>query len=140
MWGKRIYEYSNDRIMPNGLDCSGFISWCLLNGGYDPGDIGAGPNYGYKVLTDLGKSQKINMALLTSGKIKAGDLIGYDGHIGIIIAVEDGYITVADTILYERGVCATRYSYNSLIYNSGFTHIYDMDDYYNKDGNYSNIW
>lgn len=140
MWGKYITEYSNERIMPNGLDCSGFISWCLYNGGFDPGDIGAGPNYGYKVLTDLGKSQRINMSLLKSGKVKVGDLIGWEGHIGIIIGIEDGYITVADTILYERGVCATRYSYNSLIYSSGFTHVYDMKNYYKKDGKLENMW
>ena len=80
------------------------------------------------------------MSLLKSGKVKVGDLIGCEGHIGIIIGIEDGYITVADTILYERGVCATRYSYSSLIYSSGFTHIYDMENYYKKDGKLENMW
>lgn len=28
--------------MSNGLDCSGFVSWVLLNAGYNPGDLGAG--------------------------------------------------------------------------------------------------
>ena len=140
MWGKYIMEYSNDRVMPNGLDCSGFVSWAILNGGFNCGDIGAGPTYGYHVLTDLGKSQRITMNLLKSGNVKAGDLIGYDGHIGIIIGVEEGYIYVADTILYTRGVCATKYSYSELIYESGFTHIYDMSQYYKQDGNYTNMW
>lgn len=140
MWGKYINEYSNERVMPNGLDCSGFVSWAIFNGGFNCGDIGAGPNYGYDVLTDLGKSQRITMNLLKSGSVKAGDLIGYDGHIGIIIGIDKENVYVADTILYTRGVCATKYSFNDLIYNSGFTHIYDMSDYYKEDGNYTNMW
>ena len=34
--------------MPNGLDCSGFVTWSLYNSGLDVGDIGAGINDKYK--------------------------------------------------------------------------------------------
>ena len=139
MWGGYLNEYSNDAIRPNGLDCSGFVSWCLYNGGFDPKDVGAGPNFGYLVLTDYGKSQLITFELLNSGKVKSGDLIGYSGHIGIIIGVEDGNVYVADSISYSRGVCVTKYTYSQLVYGD-FTHIYDMSEYYIEDGNYTPMW
>ena len=140
-WGQYLIEYSeNNRLMKNGLDCSGFVVWCIYNGGFDPGDRGAGPNPGDEDIIDLGKSQRITLKLLKSGKVKAGDLIGQEGHIGIIIGVEKGHITVADTLFYELGMVATRFSFNQLIYSSGFTHIYDMSGYYKQDGNYTAMW
>ena len=141
MWGGRIMEYSTTSgMMPNGLDCSGFISWCLLNGGCDFGDLGAGPNQGWPVLVDNGKSQRITMDLLNSHTVKAGDLIGQDGHVGIIIGVTDEHIYVADTYYRVKGAVATEYTYKGLVYNSTFTHIYDMDEGYEAEGNYTAMW
>ena len=138
-WGETLYEYSNSRYMKNGLDCSGFVTWALYNGGYDPGDIGAGPKEWYTTLPDLGVSQEITLNLLKSGKVKAGDLIGWNGHIGIIIGIDDEYIYTADTIYYQKGLVATKYTYQQMV-NSYFTNIYDMSEYYVDDGNYTNMW
>ena len=49
-WGCKITQYQDEpgygfkprTKMPNGFDCSGFISWVLYNGGFDVGDVGAG--------------------------------------------------------------------------------------------------
>ena len=140
-WGQYLIEYSEDRrIMKNGLDCSGFVVWAIVNGGFDPGDRGAGPTPGDEDIIDLGKAHKITWDYLKSGKVKAGDLIGLGGHIGIIIGVEKDHITVADTLYYELGLIATRFTFKDLINKSGFTHIYDMSGYYKKDGNYSAMW
>ena len=140
-WGQYLIEYSEDRrIMKNGLDCSGFVVWAIVNGGFDPGDRGAGPNPGDEDIIDLGVSHRITLDYLKSGNVKAGDLIGVEGHIGIIIGVEKNYITVADTLFYELGLVATRFSFKDLINRSGFTHIYDMSGYYKKDGNYTAMW
>lgn len=48
MWGAYIREWSTDNgMMPNGLDCSGFVCWCMINGGFDKiGDIGGGLSEG----------------------------------------------------------------------------------------------
>lgn len=48
MWGAYIREWSTDNgLMPNGLDCSGFVCWCMINGGFDKiGDIGGGLSEG----------------------------------------------------------------------------------------------
>ena len=140
MWGETLYEYSTSRYMKNGLDCSGFVTWALYNGGYDPGDIGAGPGEWYTTLPDLGKSQVITLNLLKSGQVKAGDLIGWDGHIGLIIGIDENNIYTADTIYYKDGLVAKKYTFEEFVNKSGFTHIYDMSDYYIEDGNYTNMW
>lgn len=50
IWGCPLYNWEDDLEYgyvwgvkkPNGLDCSGFVSWILYNGGFDPGDNGFG--------------------------------------------------------------------------------------------------
>lgn len=140
MWGGILKEYSTGKYIKNGLDCSGFVTWAMYNGGYDPGDIGAGPGEWYTTLPDLGESQQITLDLLKSGKVKAGDLIGWDGHIGMIIGITDTHIYTADTIYYSKGLVATKYTLEQMAYNSYFTHIYDMSKYYEEDGNYTSMW
>jgi len=142
MWGAYIREWSEDNgIIRNGLDCSGFVCWCLINGGFDQlGDIGGGLSEGLPTISDYGVSQKITMELLESGKVKAGDPIGYDGHIGIIIGVDDKHVYVADTLYHSKGLIATKYTFRELV-NSHFTHIYDYTEVYGgKEGNYTNMW
>lgn len=141
MWGAYIREWSEDNgIIKNGLDCSGFVCWCLINGGFDElGDIGGGLSEGLPTLSDYGVSQRITMDLLESGSVKAGDLIGYDGHIGIIIGIDDKHVYVADTLYHSKGLWATEYTYRELV-NSDFTHIYDYTEIYKEEGNYTNMW
>ena len=141
MWGAYIREWSEDNgIIRNGLDCSGFVCWCLINGGFDElGDIGGGLSEGLPTLSDYGVSQRITMDLLQSGKVKAGDPIGYDGHIGIIIGIDDEHVYVADTLYHSKGLWATQYTYKELV-NSDFTHIYDYTEIYKEEGNYTNMW
>lgn len=142
MWGAYIMEWSEDNgIIRNGLDCSGFVCWCLINGGFDQlGDIGAGLSEGLPTLSDYGVSQKITMELLESGKVKAGDPIGFNGHIGIIIGIDEENVYVADTLYHSKGLVATKYTYKELV-NSAFTHIYDYTEVYGgQEGNYTNMW
>ncbi len=140
MWGGYITEWSTDNgKMKNGLDCSGFVCWCLINGGFDIGDIGGGLSEGLPTLSDYGVSKPITMELLESKTVKAGDLIGLDGHIGIIIGVDDEHVYVADTLYYTKGTWVTEYTYRDLV-NSSWTNIYDYTEIYGDEGNYSNMW
>lgn len=126
---------------PNGFDCSGFVSWCYLNGGFDLGDMGAGGPGTYG-MTDLGELAWINDELLQSDKIKAGDLVGYPSHIGIVIGVEDDYIWVADTLI--TGLKVTKYERNKESFDAlgedAFTYFLLMDSEYLNDGNYTEMW
>lgn len=126
---------------PNGLDCSGFVSWCYYNGGFDFGDMGAGgpDTYGMSM---LGERVNITDELLQSDRIKAGDLVGLSAHVGIVIGVEDDYIWIADTLItglkvkkYERNV----ESFEQLGEDS-FQYFMLMDNEYKEDGNYTAMW
>lgn len=73
---------------PNSLDCSGYVSWVLKNGGYNI----EGP----MTTWDLEKiGNKIPITAATQNNIQAGDLASMEGHIGMIIKVDGNEITVS---------------------------------------------
>lgn len=123
---------------PNGLDCSGFVTWALLNGGFDVGDIGAGDVPYYKDLSDLGEYLPINYETLSSGKVKVGDLVGIRGHAAIIVGIDDKHFYVAESNTQFNGVVLNTYTWPELMYN--FTFIRMMDSVYKNDGKKTNMW
>ena len=147
-WGCKITQYQDEPVYgfvprlryPNGFDCSGFISWVLLNGGYDVGDVGAGDILSRKDdLYDLGEKNAINNELLTSGKVKVGDLIAYQGHMAIIAGIDtEGNYYFAESLPQFKGVVLNKYNQYKLKYT--FTHIMLMDSVYKEDGNLTNMW
>ena len=132
------YGYYSGAKMPNGLDCSGFVSWVLKNAGFDPGDIGAGESEYPHQMTDLGDYQKLTNDLIASNKIKTGDLVNFWGHIAIIIGIDDNNYYVAESLPYLGGVIAKKYSKKTI--NNTFDHVVLMDEYYKKEGNYTKMW
>ena len=127
--------------MDNGLDCSGFVSWALLNAGFDVKDVGAGFSDNSD-LTDFGELKTLTTSLATSNKIKVGDLLhsyAAGGHIGIIVGMDKDNYYVAQALWYDEiGVVITKYKKSSL--PSSFPHVVLMDKYYKKDGNLTNMW
>ena len=88
-WGQlRKIEYDGSDHFPKGsehtfsLDCSGFVSWCLINGGYSniDGCLGSG------TLANLG--DKIELKNANLADVKPGDLAWRKNHIGIIVDVD----------------------------------------------------
>ena len=147
-WGCKITQYQDEpaygfvpRVRyPNGLDCSGFVSWTLFNGGFDVGDVGAGDIISRKDdLYDLGEKNTINNELLSSGKVKVGDLIAYSGHMAIIAGIDsEGNYYVAESLPQFKGVVLNKYNQTKL--KKTFTHIMLMDSVYKEDGNLTNMW
>ena len=147
-WGCSIYEYTKDRYSNNGLDCSGFVSWALLNGGFDCTDLGAGIAE-WLDLTDLGE-KKVLSEELKEDKLRVGDLLSgpyggtvfEGGHIAIVAGIDkDGYIYVAEELGYANawGYFIKKYDKNSILHS--FYYRIDMDDYYQgKDGNLKDYW
>jgi len=126
---------------PNGLDCSGHVSWCYYNGGFDLGDLGAG-GPGSHGMTELGELVMIDEELLKSDRIKAGDLVGMAAHIGIVIGVDEEHIWISDNLVsglkntcYDR----TMESFEQLGSNS-WKYFILMDSEYKEDGNYTPMW
>lgn len=111
----------------NGLDCSGFISWSIHNGGFA---------YEVKSASDWGKTgiKRSWSKGITDSGAKPGDLIfnapsssnGTTGHIRMIIAVNsDGYI-VAEASSRKNGIRINNISFTS----TGPYYLVDMSNYY----------
>ena len=146
IWGAPLTNFEDagyfvpGQKYPNGLDCSGFVTWACLNGGWDVTDTGAGKNWGRTDdMCDYGIYTKITTDLLHSGKVKVGDLIGIDGHIAIIAGMDDTYIYIAESL--GRGVGVNRVRLDQLSWSYSYDFICLMDTYYGgRQGNYEEMW
>ena len=148
-WGCAINEYSKNRMARNGLDCSGFVAWAILNGGFDCRDLGAGIAQDWPDLTDLGE-KKVLSEELKEDKLRVGDLLSgpfggtvFDGgHIAIVAGIDkDGYIYIAEELGYADawGYFIKKYDKSSLLHY--FYYRVDMEKYYTDgDGNLTNFW
>ncbi|MDD4187710.1 MAG: hypothetical protein PHX04_02990 [Bacilli bacterium] len=139
IWSCNIWDNFISRYAPNGLTCSGFVTWALINGGFDIGDSGAGDTYRDDDVGDLGENIPITKELMQSGKVKVGDIIGRDGHVAIIIGLDDTNIYIAESLPSTVRV-VTLTKYDGLIKSTNFTYIILMDDVYKSDGNLSEMW
>ena len=142
-WGCKMYSNPAHGYRRNGLDCSGFISWVLLNGGFNVKDVGAGLASGLD-LTDYGKRTVFTKDLITKNKIKVGDLLSSGGpgggHIAIIAGEDSKYYYVAESLWTSPNVGVVMAKYpKSSIYNT-YYYVMLMDSYYKEDGKLTKMW
>lgn len=142
-WGCMIYSRPSKGMRANGLDCSGFTTWALYNGGFDVGDLGARSIYPSYDLNSFGEEVRLTKEISFSDKIKAGDLLGEvsssEGHSAIVVGVDkDNYYVAESLWIRPLGLNINTYSRNEL-YKS-FETVNLMDSYYKKDGNYTSMW
>ena len=137
-WGCSMYNDTTKVDNPNGLDCSGFITWAMVNAGYDPGDVGAGVN-DYNDITDVG-----DIKYFTSDgafeNVKVGDLVGRKGHIAMLIGREGNKYYVGEALDagdYDMHVYS--YTKEELI-ASHFEYFVYLDKFYKNDGNLTDMW
>ncbi len=136
-WGCCLYEDATGSYTDNGLDCSGFIAWTLYNAGYDCRDLGAGPSPGIDDLSDLG--EKLPVSQTDISQIKAGDLVGADGHIGIIIGMDKERIYIGEAY-WVKDLQIRIYSHEGFLNESEWEYVINMDEYYGSLGNYTEMW
>lgn len=146
-WGCSMHSRTANDTEQNGLDCSGLVTWALLNGGFDCGDVGAG-GVGYNPNTLFFLGERENTSKDNFNKIQAGDLVHNKkagGHIGIVIGVEKEKIYVAqatwqDPSIFTKpyGVTVTEYNIEEFI--KDWKEVMLMDSYYKESGNYSAMW
>lgn len=121
---------------PYGLDCSGFISWAIINGGFkmDVSYTGAYLDY---IKPNV---YTFNTQNLESGKIKPGDLLYRNGHIAIItdLDLSKGTIKVAEEKGAEYGMVVTNTTIEDFVIKNKFSDIYSMEEYYNTQDNLLN--
>ena len=147
-WGCVIREYSNSRSVANGLDCSGFVSWAVYNGGFDCHDMGAGIAHEWKDMSDLGEKKYLPDEVWND-RLRVGDLLAGGeggpsdgGHIAIVAGIDkEGYIYVAEELNYSNfwGYFIKKYDKATLLHY--FYWRVDMEEYYvNGDGKLTDFW
>lgn len=92
-WGQEKEVTSPNSVttgttQPNSLDCSGYVSWALKNGGYDIDQ----PMSTWE-LEEIG--QKVPITSAASNNVQVGDLVAMNNHVGIIVKVDENEITVS---------------------------------------------
>lgn len=141
-WGCRFYSIPPKLIQTNGLDCSGFVSWAMLNAGFDVGDLGAGISSG-KDLTDLGTRIRMTTAL-DEGKVRVGDLLSQEvggEHIAIVAGLKNGYYFVAESLWYGTGYLGMVIrKYDKAEFIKNFYWLVDMSTFYEEDGKLTDYW
>ncbi|MBQ5412866.1 MAG: hypothetical protein IIU19_05730 [Oscillospiraceae bacterium] len=144
-WGAPLYNWEEKyhfkpgQKYPNGLDCSSFVCWCLRNGGFDFGDVGAGAVAGQFELSDLGEQRPISTELLQSDEIRPGDLIYTDGHMALIVGISEEKLYVAEALFNCVRVTSFARRY-SAVPHALYTHINLMSEEYAKAGNGEGKW
>lgn len=143
-WGCTMYNRVSHNRSANGLDCSGFITWVLVNGGFDPGDIGAGVSSGIKDLTDYGEKTIFNAKVIESGKVKVGDLLSSTGpgggHIAMIVGEDSEYYYVAESLWTSPNVGVVILPYSKKNLFKRYYYVMLMDSYYKEDGKLTKLW
>lgn len=133
-------RYKPGAKMPNGLDCSGFVTWSLYNSGLDVGDIGAGINDRHKDMSDVGEMHSLTYEYANSDDYKVGDVIARWGHTALIAGKDSEYLYIAESLL--KGVRIEKVSYknpNSSLYKY-YAYINKMDKEYSKNDDYTDMW
>ena len=125
------------------MTCSGFVSWCLYNGGVPLGDVGAGDTSGYDdEYSDFGERVWLDEEVMRSGILQVGDLIGCDGHIAIIAGFDENNIYIAEA-LGKGIVMEVRERYREVWQCGDYTYAMLMGDIYakhNGKGNVTEMW
>ncbi len=81
---------TTNTYVSSSLDCSGFISWCFKQAGIN----GEKEDYLTEDLSQLGENYDVTEEGV-SNKIKIGDLAYMEGHIGMIVNIDEDEVTVA---------------------------------------------
>lgn len=147
IWGCPLMNYEDwgttfkrGTYKPNGLDCSGFVSWTIVNGGFDIGDRGAGDNLEDNTeINDIG-GEKVDTSveLFKSGKVKAGDLLGIWGHIAIVAGIDKEHVYVAESFWTYGGPVINTYTFAEA--TDEFVQAVLLDNLYKDDGGYTDMW
>ena len=99
-WGESLEELSLERYSVNGLDCSGFISWALLQAGYDPLALLCERKHIDGDAADIIQSHP-EMPVYTGNRELLSELTGYTLTRGVLCAMRRKTEPALDEILKD---------------------------------------
>ena len=111
-----------------GLDCSGFVAWAILNGGYFTGSNKIVISTKAKVSSIGGVSVESSSFSNAKGRIKPGDIVFKSGHTGMVIDVSDSKLTIAEAAGAKKGLIIS----TTGLSGSGWSSVSLMDNFYNN--------
>ena len=119
-WGSgRCFTSANGQAYTAcGLDCSGFITWALYNGGFDIAARSAGS------FQNLSGAERVTLE--DSAILEPGDLLESNSHIVLVIGVDEDEYICAEASSRTTGVLFTRRPFTK----SGYWGV-KMDGFYN---------
>lgn len=143
-WGCMVKRVPGTRLnvknlgdsYPNGLNCSSFIVWCLVNG-----DVGKPSDLYMTSSLDFRNFPKTTAVPLSTGHkvVLPGDLLWFEGHIAIVIGVEGDNVIYAsaqgggDAALPTHGIRWLVFNRNKTDYSKfAYTHLIKMAGVYNE--------
>lgn len=125
-WGStKCHTYANNQNYNYcGLDCSGFVSWAIYNGGYNVSSMLAG------TFDNLNGAQRVSLS--NSPVLKPGDLLDHTGHVILVIGVDEanGVYKCAEAGGNAKGVLFSTRPFNL----AGYWGV-NMDGFYNNQAN-----
>ncbi len=155
-WGQLLHSIPSKGSRPNGLDCSGFITWIIKNGGSESQDRGAGIHGGVDDMTDLGPKTKLSDEVpkknLNVGDLLSGSTISgtpsNGGHIAFVAGKTDTYVYVAESLWSGTGYFGAiirTYKWEDLQSSKHgvggrFYWRIDLKDFYKGDGDVTDYW
>lgn len=107
----------------SGLDCSGFISWAIYNGGYRFSTSSSGDFRKVGEVVNLDQKEAV---------LQPGDILWKSGHVALVVGIDHvsrEYIT-AEALGARYGVLFQRRKFNARSYYG-----VRMESYYNNTGN-----
>ena len=156
MWGSMMHMSCGVLKHPNGLDCSGFVTWCLVQAGFDPGDYGAGNNAEGDLfcVPDLsnGDAGAVWLNEIDPDEIQCGDIIAWDGTTAIVVGIDEENLYIAHQY-WDNGlevITSKKADLKDFLpgandhWSDNWQYVSMMDEYYktngNGTGNYTKMW
>lgn len=120
-----------------GMDCSGFVRWALLTADFKikNGDFIVSSSTKTENWSNTYLPGSYSEPLANTRQFKAGDLLFSNGHISLIVKVNENGYTLAEAMGKSYGILYTTVSFNG---SGRYTHGMHMDGFYSDPENCNN--
>lgn len=131
-WGSYKEYYVADHNYTytyTGLDCSGFVSWAIYNGGYNFSGMTSNE------FKKIGESVELNpnQAVVQPGDVLLYNKPGAGGHVVLVVKVDNA--NKKYLVAESAGGSAMKLKYSKFAFNQEYYYGVKLDNYYQNSGN-----